>query len=539
VDVSAHAESEREAEAQRLAAAEGQRPFDLSMAPLLRALAVRIAAEDHLIVLTMHHAISDGWSMGILLREVTALYTAFSEHNPSPLTELPIQYADYASWQRRCLEGEWLESHLEYWREQLAGAPPVLDLPADRPRASVQSFAGATQTMVLDQDLSRRLRRLSQEQGATLFMTLLSAFKVLLSRYTGQHDIVVGTPIANRNRLETEALIGFFINSLTLRTDLSGNPSFTELLRRVYDVTLSAYAHQDVPLEKLIQDLQPERDLSRTPLFQVYFNMLNFPLGDLQLPGLTAELLSFPEAWSKFDLTMYVEDEESIRFNLVYNANLFDQPRMAEMLAQFKHLLFQIVEQPETQLASFTLVTPTAEKHLPNPRKELSAKWEGAVHTLFSSQARQFPNRTAVLDKQGEVTYEQLESRSNQLANYLRANGIQTEDVVAIYAHRSATLVWALLGVFKAGASFLLLDPAYPATRLIHCLKLGKPRGWLQLQAAGVLPQPLQDFVSSQISCVLELPASVDRADDLLASFSSDDPRVSVGADSVAYLAFT
>ena len=538
VNVSAYSESERETEAQRRAAEEGQRPFDLSKAPLLRVLAVRIGADDHLVVLTMHHAISDGWSMGILLREVSALYTAFSQHKPSPLAELPIQYADYASWQRQCLEGEWLESHLEYWREKLAGAPPVLDLPADRPRAAVQSFAGATQTMVLDQDLSRRLRRLSQEQGATLFMTLLSAFKVLLSRYTGHRDIVVGTPIANRNRVETEALIGFFINSLTLRTDLSGNPGFTELLRRVYDVTLSAYAHQDVPLEKLIQDLQPERDLSRTPLFQVYFNMLNFPLGDLQLPGLTSELLSFPEAWSKFDLTLYVEDEESIRFNLVYNANLFERPRMAEMLAQFKHLLLQIVEQPEAQIGSFTLVTPTAEKHLPSPKKELSAKWEGAVHTLFSRSALRFPNKPAVIDKQGEVTYEELESRSNQLANYLRSNGIQSEDIVAIYAHRSATLVWALLGVFKAGASFLLLDPAYPATRLIHCLKLAKPRGWLQLQAAGVLPESLKNFVTSEISCVLELP-DIGRAGDLLASLSSDDPQVAVSADDQAYLAFT
>jgi amino acid adenylation domain-containing protein len=537
IDVTANFDSEREA--LQLAAEEGQRPFDLSSGPLLRVLAIRIDAEDHLVVLTMHHAISDGWSMGILLREVRALYTAFCEHKPSPLAELPIQYADYASWQRKCLAGEWLESQLEYWRKQLAGAPPVLDLPADKPRAAVQNFAGATETMVLGQDLSRRLRRLSQEQGATLFMTLLAAFKVLLSRYTGHHDIVVGTPIANRNRLETEALIGFFINSLTLRTDLSGNPTFTELLRRLYEVTLSAYAHQDVPLEKLIQDLQPERDLSRTPLFQVYFNMLNFPLGDLQLPGLTSELLSFPEAWSKFDLTVYVEDEESIRFKLVYNANLFEQPRMVEMLAQFKHLLLQIVEQPKSQIGSFTLITPAAEKHLPNAKKELSAKWEGAVHSLFSRNARRFPNKPAVIDKQGAVTYQELESRSNQLANYLRSSGIQSEDVVAIYAHRSATLVCALLGVLKAGASFLLLDPAYPATRLIDCLELAKPRGWLQLQAAGVLPEWLKDYATSQISCRLELPERIERGGDLLANFSIDDPQVSISADDLAYLAFT
>ncbi|HEY0765885.1 MAG TPA: amino acid adenylation domain-containing protein [Pyrinomonadaceae bacterium] len=537
MDVSPH--SVAETEALRLAAEEGQRPFDLGVGPLLRALAIRIDVDDHLVVLTMHHAISDGWSMGILLRELSALYAAYSQHTPSPLTELPIQYADYASWQRKCLEGEWLESHLAYWREVLAGAPPVLELPADRPRAAVQSFAGATEVMVLDQDLSRRLRSLSQEQGVTLFMTLLAAFKVLLSRYTGQPDIVVGTPIANRNRIETEALIGFFINSLALRTDLSGNPSFTKLLRRVFDVTLSAYAHQEVPLEKLLQDLQPERDLSRTPLFQVYFNMLNFPLGDLQLPGLTSQILSFPDAWSKFDLTLYVEDQESIRCNLVYNANLFEPPRMAEMLAQFKHLLLQIVEQPEVEIGRFTLITPAAEKHLPNPKMDLSAKWEGAVHTLFSRHARQFPNKPAVIDKQATWTYAQLESRSNQIANYLLSSGIQSEDVVAIYAHRSAPLVLALLGVLKAGASFLLLDPAYPATRLIDCLKLAKPRGWIQLQAAGVPPEYLKDFVTSQISCVLELPERLDEAGDRLANASTEEPQVVVGADSLAYLAFT
>ncbi|MCP4664453.1 MAG: AMP-binding protein, partial [bacterium] len=312
----------------------------------------------------------------------------------------------------------------------------------------------------------------SRRRGATLFMTLLAAFNVLLYRLSGQDDVAVGTPIAGRTRAEVEGLIGCFLNTLVLRTDLSGNPSFEELLGRVREVTLGAYAHQDVPFEKLLEELQPERDLSRTPLFQVFFNMLNLPVEELRLPGLELEFLTTPEPPSKFDLTVYVADgPEGIDTRWIYNADLFDRDRLAEVVAQFEWLLAQIVEDPAARIDRLSLVTRPAEALLPNPGEELSTAWEGAVQTVFSAQARRRPDSLAVTDGDGSWSYQELDAQSNRLAHYLRAHGVGAEDVVAIYGHRSAALVWAVVGVLKAGAAFLILDPAYPVRRLVDCLR--------------------------------------------------------------------
>ncbi|MDQ3917398.1 MAG: amino acid adenylation domain-containing protein [Acidobacteriota bacterium] len=535
-------DEEREAEVRRLAAEAAQHPFDLAEGPLLRASLVRAAEEEHVLLLTVHHIVSDGWSMGVLVREVAALYEAFTEGKQSPLAELPLQYADYAQWQREWLQGETLEAELAYWREQLAGAPPMLELPTDRPRPPLQTYRGEKQTLLLSEGLTAALRELSRREGCTLFMTLLAAFKLLLYRHTGQEDIVVGSPIAGRTRAEIEDLIGFFLNTLVLRTRLSGELTFRALLGRVREVTLGAYAHQDVPFEQLLEELQPERDLSRTPLFQVFFNMMNFPELDIRLPGLEVKLIAPPELGSKFDLTLYVEERgRGLAFEMVWNAELFRRARAAEMLEQLRHLLTQVAANPDEQLGRFSLVTPTAEQFLPNPALPLGEKWEGAVHELFARHARRAPGRTAVRDSREVWTYGELEARSNQLARRLIAGGVRPEDRVAIYASREASLVWALLGVMKAGAAFVVLDPAYPASRLADYVALAQPRGWLQLESAGRPPAELEEFIEALAGgCRLTLPPrSAVEAAGFLAEHSTEDPGVVRGPDDLAYISFT
>jgi hypothetical protein len=297
-----------EQDAQRIAVEEARQPFDLEQGPLLRARLLRLSEQEQVLLVTMHHIVSDGWSMGVLVKEVAALYSAFSAGQPAALEELPIQYADYAVWQREWLRGEVLERQLSYWREQLAGAPAVLELPSDHPRPAVQSFRGSFEPVVIGAEVTARLKELSRREGVTLFMLLLSAWQVLLSRYTGTTDIVVGTPIANRQRGEVEGLIGYFVNALALRTDLSGDPTFHELLRRVREVALGAYLHQDVPFEKLVEELEPERSLSYNPLFQVVFALENTPDFNLQLPGLSIGGVDAEAETAKFDLRLSMSE---------------------------------------------------------------------------------------------------------------------------------------------------------------------------------------------------------------------------------------
>src|SRR2546423_1445172 len=396
--------------------------------------------------------------------------------------------------------------------------------------------------MMLAQPLSKQLQALSRQEGVTLFMTLLAAFAVLLSRYSGQVDLVIGTPIANRHRREIEEVMGFFVNTLALHVDLSGEPSFRHLLGRVREVALGAYAHQDLPFEKLVEVLQPERDLSRTPIFQVFFNMLNFEHDEINLPGLETEVLAAPEVESKFDITLYArEQKEGIQLELVYAANLFNAKRMAEMSEQFDLLLSQIVRDPEEKINHYSLVTGSARHYLPDPTQALGFDWEEAVHTRFSTQARRTPEKLAVVDTQDAWTYDELDARSNQLANYLRTSGIRSQEIVAIYGHRSASLVWALLGVLKAGAAFTILDPAEPTLRIIDYLRVLEPRGWIQLEAAGVIPDALADFLPAlPLRCSLELPPRTGAVThSVLMDYPVDSPEVEVGPDDLAYIAFT
>ena len=337
IDVSDLAEPEREREARRLCAEAAQRPFDLAHGPVLRATLIRLGPGEHLFLMVVHHIASDGWSMGLLVGELKLLYQAFCENQPSPLPELPIQYADYALWQRGWLQGEVLARQVNYWKQQLAGAPEVLALPTDRPRPAIQSYRGALLSDELPRPLLSALRELSRREGGSLFMTLLAAFQTLLSRYTGVEDVLVGSPIANRNRVEVEGLVGFFVNTLVMRGDLSGDPSFRTLLRRTREVALGAYAHQDLPFEKLVEELQPERNLSHSPLFQVMLVLQNAPVESVQLAGLEASPLPIESRTSKFDLTLFIREREGgLHATVEYNTDLFEGETIRRMLGHYR-----------------------------------------------------------------------------------------------------------------------------------------------------------------------------------------------------------
>jgi amino acid adenylation domain-containing protein len=542
IDLEHYPASERSTEVLHLTIEEAWRSFDLSRGPLIRTVLLRLEAEEHVLLVTMHHSISDGWSISVFMRELSELYAAFSRGETSPLPELSIQYADYALWQREWLEGAVLEEQLAYWKQQLQGTPPILELRTDRPRPAVQSYHGARLSLVLSKQLSECLKTLSRQEGATLFMTLLTAFQILLSRYSGQQDLVVGTPVAGRTRSETEPLIGYFLNNLALRTNLTDNISFREALQQVRQVTLDAYAHQDVPFERILQELNLERALSHTPLFQIFFNMQNFAENECVLPGLITEIIAPVRVASKFDMTVYVEERhEDIAFDLVYNTDLFVQERMTEMLEQYHTLLWQIVRERERTIASFSLVTPAAQAFLPDPTVPLSASWHGALHAQFSQQARRFSQRTAIVDAQRMWSYGDLEVYSNQLARYLLKHDIQKGEIVAIYGHRNAALVCAILGILKAGAAYCILDPAYPIARLIDYISVVTPGAWLQLREAGAPPDQLLEYLATlPCRCSLELCAQdMGTERDPLRGYATDNPAIAVGPDDLAYVSFT
>ncbi len=474
VDLSSLPPAEREPEALRLAAEEAQRPFDLVRGPLLRARLLRLDEEDHVALLTMHHIVSDGWSTGVLVQEIAALYPAFSAGQPSPLPDLPIQYADFAHWQRQWLQGEVLEKQLDYWKRQLAALPPSLELPTDRPRPAIQSYRGAHKMFALPKSISESLKILSHQEGTTLFITLLAAFQALLFRYTGQEDISVGAPIANRNRGETEKLIGFFVNTLVMRTDLSGNPSFRELLDRVREVALSAYDHQDVPFEMLVDELQVERSMSHTPLFQVVFALQNAPTETLELPGLRLHSLQIESGLAKFDLVLtMVQEEDGLHGAVEYNADLFDATTIERMLRHFEVMLEGIVADPDRSLSMLPLLTE-AEK------SQLLVDWNATtvdfaqdqcIHQLVELQVKERPDAIAVTCGEEALSYAQLNCRANQLAHYLHKLGVGPGTLVGLCVERSPELVVGALGVLKAGGAYVPVDPLYPEERLVFILE--------------------------------------------------------------------
>ena len=469
IDLSELPEEQQKAKVSQLAAAEAQQPFDLSVGPLLRVQLLRLGTEDHVVLFTVHHIISDGWSSGILVREVGALYEAYIEGHESPLPELGIQYADYAVWQREWLQGEVLDQQLAYWRQQLGEELPVLQLSTDRPRPPVQSYRGRTLSFTLPAQLTAELKKLSNAEGVTLYMTLLAVFNLLLWRYSGQSDVVVGTPIAGRNQLATEGLIGLFVNTLVLRTRLSGNPSFSELLERVREVTLGAYAHQDLPFEKLVEELQPERDMSRSPLFQVMFVLQNTTMETFRLRGLEAIGIGGEDETAKFDLTMgLAEVQGELHGSLQYNVDLFGAATVERLVQHFELLLRDVVNDPDRQLSQLPLL-------IEEDRHKLLVEWndtavaydlDKCIHQLFEAQVSRMPDAVALVAGDSRLSYADLDSRAESLARRLRREGIGPEQRVGVLVRRSAAMVVAVLGVLKAGGAYVPLDAGYPLERL-------------------------------------------------------------------------
>ncbi|QIR40546.1 amino acid adenylation domain-containing protein [Tolypothrix sp. PCC 7910] len=466
---------EQENTIQELIFAETQQPFNLSQEPLLRIKLLSLSEQEHILLFTMHHIISDGWSKGILIRELAAIYTEFVENKSASLPELPIQYADFAIWQREWLQGEQLQTQMNYWKQKLQGELPVLSLPADRPRPAVQTFAGKTLSFVLPSSLSKELKSLSKREGVTLFMTLLAGFKTLLYRYTGQTDILVGSPIANRKRAEVENLIGFFVNTLVLRSNLSGNPSFRDLLKQVREVALGAYAHQDLPFEKLVEEIQPQRTLSHNPLFQVMFVFQNAPKTSLELPDLHLEVLGLDSETANFDLCLTMEEsEQALKGYLEYNTDLFDGESMNRLVGYFQTLLTGIVENISQPLSDLPLLTPDEQRQLLEwgTKRKLGESLEHnlCIHQLFETQVEKTPDAVAIVFANQQLTYRELNQRANQLANHLHKLGVKPEVLVGLYVERSIEMVVGLLAVLKAGGAYVPLDPAYPQERIAFML---------------------------------------------------------------------
>jgi amino acid adenylation domain-containing protein len=467
VDLRSRSRADAAAEAERVAADEAQRPFDLARGPLLRATLVRIADDTNVLLLALHHIITDGWSMDVLYYELRTLYAAFAAGRASPLPPLPIQYADFALWQRSWLTGEVLARQLGYWRGQLSGAAR-LELPTDHPRPALKSYRGAGRVWQLPAALGMPLRRLAGSEGATLFMTLLAAFATLLSRISGQTDVVVGSPIANRTRAELDGLMGFFVNTLVLRVDVSGAPSFRTLVRRVRETALGAYAHQDLPFERLVEELQPQRDLSRNPLFDVMFHV-ETPQGGgtLAFDGIRVSAIDRPNDTAKFDLSLGIWDlGDSLSAHFEYSTDLFEPDTILRMADHFDTLLESAVADPDRPVTKLALLTEAERQQILVDWNDTAADVpETRVHTLVEMQAARTPDALALEGCGATLTYAELNRRANRLAHRLRADGIGPESVVAVMLDRSPELIVAVLAILKAGGAYLPLDPETPPAR--------------------------------------------------------------------------
>jgi amino acid adenylation domain-containing protein/non-ribosomal peptide synthase protein (TIGR01720 family) len=520
----------RERELNRLATADAQRPFDLKRGPLLRASLIKLGDAHHVVLLAMHHIVSDGWSQGVLVRELAILYPAFAGGRPSPLPELPIQYADFALWQRQSLTGDFRERQLSYWREQLSELP-VVQLPADRPRPAMQSFRGARYLFGIPEPVAGALRALSASEGATLFMTLLGAFQVLLSRYCGLEDIPVGSPIAGRTRSETEGLIGFFVNSLVLRTNLSGDPSFRELVGRVREVALEAYAHQDLPFEMLVEELDPARDPSRDPLFQVMFALQNAPMPSVSTPHeLTLEPLHVETLTTKFDMTVAMWEWMSRLQGVVeYSTDLLDRTTVIRMMGHLTVLLEGISASPDLRLSALPLLTREERLQLCEWRgRTTEYPAEACVHELFEERAEAEPDRVALVLGERQLTYGELNARANRLARHLRSLGVGLETPVGLCFERSLEMVVGILATLKAGGCYVPLDPGYPAERLAFMLEYTETRVVLTERAlADTIPGPAQPLVRIEVDA-----ARIEEPPDAI-------PSMGIASENLAYVMST
>ena len=454
---------------------EAQKPFSLTTGSLLRTKLLRLGQRSHVFILTIHHIISDGWSIGIFIQELAALYESFLTKATYPLVDLPVQYADFAEWHRQWLQGDRLKQQLDYWKQQLAGVPPVLNLPTDHQRPSVQTFRGDIEKFYLDRELTQQLRQICQTSGTTLFMALLTAFSILLYRYSGQDDIVIGSPIANRNRVEIEKLIGFFANTLALRVQISGDSTYLDLLNRVKEVALAAYSHQDLPFEILVDELKIDRHLSHNALFQVVFALQNNPLPSIKLPNLELSSdINFDNGTVRFDLEVHLwESSEGLKGDFIYSTDLFDSATIKRLIGNFQTLLREIVKNPNQSVSDLPILTATERHQLLvewNQTKTLYPR-DRTIHEVFEEQVEANPHAVAIILKEQQLTYQQLNQRANQLARHLQKLGVRPNVLVGIYIERSIEMVVGLLGILKAGGAYLPIDPSYPQERLDFTIK--------------------------------------------------------------------
>ncbi|PYP82589.1 MAG: non-ribosomal peptide synthetase, partial [Blastocatellia bacterium AA13] len=523
-------EAERERDLQEMLREEARSGFDLSNGPLIRAKLVWMAEDEHVLVVVMHHIISDGWSIEIMVAEFSRLYGAFAQGNLSPLPELEVQYADYSIWQREWLQGEVLETKLQYWKEKLDGVA-VLELPSDRARLPRGSYIGASESFHISEELTAKLSDLSKREGATLFMSLLAGFQTLLARYSGQEDIAIGTPIAGRSWRESEGLIGCFVNTLVMRTDLRGNPTVVELLRKVRETALGAYSHQDVPFEKLVEELQPERSLSYQPLFQVMVAMQNVPQADSAIAGLTLRGESMRPASAKFELNLLMSEKDGEAHGAVeYATELYDGWRIRRLLEHFNRTLEGMVKNEKAKMMELPLMSF-------EERQEVIIEWnqtavefpaDRCLHELFDQQVELTPDSVAVIQEDASLTYEELSRRANQLANYLREIGIGPDLRVGLCVERSLEMIVGLLGIMKAGAAYLPLDPDYPRERLEHMIGDGEC-------SVTITVEPLIEKLRSIETEVVSLDADWQR----IAQRSDKKPIVPINPENLAYVIFT
>lgn len=535
-DLSGFSSAEAEERMFALCQADAMAPFDLAAGPLLRAILVRLGEHEHVLQVTMHHVIADAWALSVAARELSELYAAYASGQPSPLPEPTLQYADYAYWQRAWLQGPVLEAQLDYWRRQLADVP-VLSLPTDRPRPAIQSSHGAQLSMPLNETLLDRLRTLGHAENATLFMTLLAAFDVLLQRYSGQSDVAVGVPIANRHWLDSEHLLGTLVNTLVLRTQISGQLTFRELLRQVRNDALKAYANQDLPFEQLVTALSSKRDLSHTPLFQVLFDFTNVPGGNLGLPGLSWQPLNIDRGSAQFDLTLAIVDTDYLQqMTVEYNTDLFDASTIERMFTHYLHLLDQIVTDPDLPISRLELLT-AAEKH------QMVVSWNdtaadyprhACLHQLFQAKAQATPDAVAVSFGGQRLTYRQLERQANLLAERLLHLGVGPNVLVGICMPRSLESVVALLGVLTAGGAYVPLDAKFPEERLRYMVE--------DAHMAVILTSSTQPLVQRLLHGMSEATPQVIEVniDDAAAMGLTGELRASdVRADNLAYVIYT
>lgn len=524
VDLQHLANEQQLVEVQKLSLQEAKVAFDLGQAPLLRAKLLHLKETEAILILTLHHLVGDGWSINILVKELSAIYQAYSDGKPSPLPEIPVQYTDFVYWQRNWLQGEVIEKHLAYWQQQLNGIP-VLQLPTDRPRPPIQTFRGAQQKFILSTSLTEAIKQLSQREGTTLFMTLLAAFQTLLYRYTGQKDILVGSPIANRNRAELEQLIGCFVNTLVLRSNLEGNPTFTELLVRVKRVAIDAYTHQDLPFEKLVEALHPNRDLSYNPLFQVMFVLQN-PASDgiWKIEELDTET-------AKFDVLLsMIDSKEGLTGTLEYNTDLFNTDTIARMVGHFQTLLEGIVSNSNQHISELPILTAAEGQTLLIDWNNTKVDYpqETCIHNLFEAQVEKTPDAVAVLFENQKLTYQELNNRANQLAHYLQNLGVKLETLVGICMERSIEMVVGILAIMKAGGAYLPLDPILPKERLAFMLEDA------QLPLLLVQPHLVYELPPHEAKLV-----TIDKEGAEFTDYSQANPVSSVQLENIAYVIYT